>query len=112
MAQETAEKTGKQTPPQEPPYVEFFPSECKGCQLCADACPKKCIVMSESLNERSYHPAMYTGEGCTGCGICFYACPDPGAIRVYKKTKATAGPGETTEQSRTTLESKKAGAAE
>jgi Fe-S-cluster-containing hydrogenase component 2 len=55
---------------------------------------------------------MYTGEGCTGCGICFYACPEPGAIRVYKKTKATAGRGETTEQNKTTLESKKAGAAE
>jgi NAD-dependent dihydropyrimidine dehydrogenase PreA subunit len=81
MGQETKEKT--QT--LEPPYVEFSPSECKGCQLCADACPRKCIVMSESLNVHSYHPAMYTGEDCTGCGICFYACPEPGAIRVFKK---------------------------
>jgi Fe-S-cluster-containing hydrogenase component 2 len=32
---------------------------------------------------------MYVGEGCTGCGICFYACPEPGAIKVYKKTKTT-----------------------
>lgn len=81
MARETAEKTDTL----EVPFVEFSPSECKGCQLCAEACPKKCIVMSESLNERSYHPAAYTGEGCTGCGICFYACPEPGAIKVYKK---------------------------
>jgi len=89
MVQETAEKTDKEEAPHEAPYVEFSPSECKGCQLCADACPKKCIVMSEGLNERSYHPAMYVGEGCTGCGICFYACPEPGAIKVYKKTKTT-----------------------
>ncbi len=87
MVQETEEAV-KETPQHEPPCVEFLPSECKGCQLCAEACPKKCIVMSEKLNERSYHPATYTGEGCTGCGICFYACPEPGAITVYKKTKA------------------------
>lgn len=85
MAQEIAEKTDMQ----EAPYVEFLPSECKGCQLCVEACPKKCIVISESLNEHSYHPAMYVGEGCTGCGICFYACPEPGAIKVYKKSKST-----------------------
>ncbi len=80
-----AEEPNKKAEVLEPPYVEFSPSECKGCQLCADACPKKCIVMSEGLNERSYHPATYTGEGCTGCGVCFYACPEPGAIKVYKK---------------------------
>ncbi|MFH0777641.1 MAG: 4Fe-4S dicluster domain-containing protein [Candidatus Eisenbacteria bacterium] len=83
MSQQAAEKTDTS----EVSYVEFSPSECKGCQLCADACPKKCIVMSEALNERSYHPAAYTGEGCTGCGICFYACPEPGAIKVYRKKK-------------------------
>jgi 2-oxoisovalerate ferredoxin oxidoreductase delta subunit len=82
-----AQKTEGKKETLEAPYVEISPSECKGCQLCADACPKNCIVMSESLNEKSYHPAMYTGEGCTGCGICFYACPEPGAIKVYKKKK-------------------------
>ncbi len=81
MGQELEDKTQVL----EPPYVEFSPSECKGCQLCANACPRKCIVMSESLNKHSYHPATYVGEGCTGCGVCFYACPEPGAIRVFKK---------------------------
>ncbi len=65
--------------------VTVIKERCKGCQLCANACPRKCIVMSESLNKHSYHPATYVGEGCTGCGVCFYACPEPGAIRVFKK---------------------------
>ncbi|MBN1150797.1 4Fe-4S binding protein [candidate division WOR-3 bacterium] len=67
------------------PTVVINASLCKGCGLCIEACPKKCLVFSPDLNEKSYHPAAYTGEGCIGCGICFYACPEPGAIEVYTK---------------------------
>lgn len=65
--------------------------ECKGCGLCAEACPPKAIKMSENLNHYGYHTAMYTGAGCTGCGICFMACPEPGAITVMRLTAAKPG---------------------
>ena len=58
--------------------------ECKGCGLCVDACPPKCLSLLPGLNEYGAHPAHYSGEHCTACGICFYACPEPGAITVYR----------------------------
>jgi len=59
--------------------------ECKGCELCIEACPPNVLYLSDKLNSHGYHPSAYTGEGCTGCGICFYACPEPGAITVFKR---------------------------
>ncbi len=58
--------------------------ECKGCGLCVESCPPKCLVLARELSPYGVHPAQYTGEGCTGCGICFYCCPEPGAITVYR----------------------------
>jgi Pyruvate/2-oxoacid:ferredoxin oxidoreductase delta subunit len=58
--------------------------ECKGCGLCVESCPPKCLVLSPELNQYGVHPAHYTGKDCTGCGICFYCCPEPGAITVYR----------------------------
>jgi NAD-dependent dihydropyrimidine dehydrogenase PreA subunit len=57
-------------------------TECKGCGLCAEACPPKVLRMSEKLNRYGYHPAVYLGRGCTGCGICYFVCPEPGGIHV------------------------------
>jgi len=64
--------------------------ECKGCGLCAEACPPKVIAMSERLNHYGYRTATYAGHGCTGCGICFLACPEPGAITVLHLAAKTA----------------------
>jgi len=61
--------------------------ECKGCGLCVDSCPPKCLALAADLSAYGVHPAEYLGEGCTGCGICFYCCPEPGAIAVYRLTK-------------------------
>jgi MinD superfamily P-loop ATPase len=58
--------------------------ECKGCGLCVESCPPKCLVLAPVLSKYGVHPATYTGEGCTGCGACFYCCPEPGAITVYR----------------------------
>jgi 2-oxoglutarate ferredoxin oxidoreductase subunit delta len=58
--------------------------ECKGCGLCVESCPPKCLELTPELSAYGVHPAQYTGEGCTGCGICFYCCPEPGAITVYR----------------------------
>jgi len=58
--------------------------ECKGCGLCIESCPPKCLQLAPELSSYGVHPARYTGHDCTGCGICFYCCPEPGAITVYR----------------------------
>jgi 2-oxoglutarate ferredoxin oxidoreductase subunit delta len=58
--------------------------ECKGCGLCVESCPPKCLELAPELSAYGVHPARYTGHDCTGCGICFYCCPEPGAIIVYR----------------------------
>jgi 2-oxoglutarate ferredoxin oxidoreductase subunit delta len=73
--------------------------ECKGCGLCVESCPPKCLQLAPELNHYGVHAARYTGHDCTGCGICFYCCPEPGAITVYRlapppKAVALTQPGE------------------
>ncbi len=69
-------------------YVSVDAEECKGCGLCVESCPPKCLELAPELSHQGVHPAQYTGENCTGCGICFYCCPEPGAITVYKRPPA------------------------
>lgn len=66
-------------------HVVINIEECKGCELCIEACPAKVLVLSGKFNTHGYHPSSYVGAGCTGCGVCFYACPEPGAITVFKR---------------------------
>jgi 2-oxoglutarate ferredoxin oxidoreductase subunit delta len=66
--------------------VYFNEDKCKGCGLCADACPKKIIVLSEKLNTKGYHPASVSEENmkeCIGCASCARMCPDV-VIKVEK----------------------------
>jgi len=58
---------------------------CKGCGLCAAACPKKIVALAESrLNAKGYHPAAVEDmEQCIGCAFCAVMCPDC-AITVEK----------------------------
>jgi Pyruvate/2-oxoacid:ferredoxin oxidoreductase delta subunit len=56
--------------------------ECKGCERCIVACPRKVLRLRKGINRRGVRPAEYVGAGCNGCGICFYNCPEPYAIRV------------------------------
>jgi NAD-dependent dihydropyrimidine dehydrogenase PreA subunit len=69
--------------------------ECKGCGLCAEACPPKVISLSVRLNHYGYRTATYAGAGCTGCGICFMVCPEPGAITVLKLAHPPVNTGRT-----------------
>lgn len=64
--------------------VTISVEECKGCGLCVESCPPKCLELATELSGYGVHPARYTGSDCTGCGICFYCCPEPGAITVYR----------------------------
>ncbi len=70
--------------------VTIDTEECKGCGICVDACPPKCLLLLAELNAYAIRPAHYTGEDCTGCGICFYVCPEPGAITVFRLMVAKA----------------------
>lgn len=59
---------------------------CKGCGLCARACPKDLIELSKAkLNAKGYHPAVVTDEEkCIGCASCARTCPDV-AISIEKE---------------------------
>ncbi|MCC7560704.1 MAG: 4Fe-4S dicluster domain-containing protein [Methanobacterium sp.] len=65
------------------PYPVFNELECKACERCILACRPSVLKMSEDINERGYHYAVYKGEGCTGCGDCYYTCPEPLAVEVH-----------------------------
>jgi 2-oxoglutarate ferredoxin oxidoreductase subunit delta len=58
--------------------VTFKNEECKGCELCVEACPKKIVMMrTDIINNKGYHPAgIIEIESCTGCGFCAMICPD------------------------------------
>ena len=58
---------------------------CKGCELCASACPQDVLALSnDRITPKGYHPAELIAEGCTGCGICALVCPEA-AIAVYRE---------------------------
>lgn len=65
-------------------FVTIISSQCKGCRLCVEACPKDCLVIGSDINENGYQYAKFEQKGCTACGFCFYTCPEPGAITVHK----------------------------
>jgi 2-oxoglutarate ferredoxin oxidoreductase subunit delta len=76
---ESAAPSGKDVPPQEAPkeglekeyVIDIFRDWCKGCGICAEFCPKKCIRMNEAGE-----PVVDRADRCTGCGWCELHCPD------------------------------------
>lgn len=68
--------------------VVFIEERCKGCLLCATACPKNIIVKSQRFNRQGYQVAEAgpEAEACTGCASCALMCPDV-AVRVFKTRK-------------------------
>ncbi len=59
---------------------------CKGCELCVHACPSGNLSLSEQLNRKGYHPAVFKFEGthglCSACGICYWVCPDMAIAKI------------------------------
>lgn len=51
---------------------------CKGCEMCANACPKNLIALNkDKINAKGYHPAtLQNEEECVGCCACAIMCPD------------------------------------
>lgn len=57
---------------------------CKGCNLCAVACPLKVIALAKEVNSKGYNFAQpVLDDTCIGCASCAMVCPD-GCISVYK----------------------------
>jgi len=57
---------------------------CKGCDLCAVACPLNVISLSKEVNVKGYNYAKQMLEDtCNGCSSCAIVCPD-GCISVFK----------------------------
>ena len=58
---------------------------CKGCNLCAVACPLHLVSLSDTVNHKGYNFAeQKEWEKCIGCATCAIVCPD-GCITVYRK---------------------------
>ena len=59
---------------------------CKGCALCADACPKDVIALAAKIVNVHGYPFVEAvrPDDCIGCASCAIVCPD-GCITVYKK---------------------------
>jgi 2-oxoisovalerate ferredoxin oxidoreductase delta subunit len=74
------------------PYPVINTLECKGCERCIIACREGVLEMSDEVNQRGYHYAVYRGQGCTGCGDCYYTCPEPLAVEVHIPRKARKEP--------------------
>ncbi len=67
--------------------VVFREDLCKSCELCVGVCPKKIIVIKDSiLNRQGYHPAGISDQDqavCISCALCARMCPDA-VIDVFK----------------------------
>lgn len=64
-------------------FWSVFPGLCKGCGLCIEKCPVKCIEWSEGLGVYGTPRVEADMKKCIVCGICQMVCPDC-AIRVEK----------------------------
>ena len=65
--------------------VKIKKEKCKGCGLCVIYCPVKKMKLSEEINSRGLHFAVFSDNGskCNACSRCYIICPDT-AIEVYK----------------------------
>lgn len=65
--------------------------KCKGCELCAAACPQDTLELSRKLNSKGYHYIVKVQDNCTGCTNCALVCPEA-IIKVYRKLEKKKEP--------------------
>jgi 2-oxoglutarate ferredoxin oxidoreductase subunit delta len=69
--------------------IEVNVTACKGCLLCAEACPKQLLKQSSDVNAKGFFPVEFIDAEnpedalCTGCTFCALVCPDV-AIKVFR----------------------------
>ena len=70
--------------------LDIAVDRCKGCELCASACPKDVLELEPSIvNVLGHHPIRLTGPGrCTRCALCARVCPDA-VFTVYAAPRGT-----------------------
>lgn len=59
---------------------------CKGCGLCARACPRELLKIGSKLNKQGYPLVEIDASGqreCLSCALCARVCPDV-AIQVSR----------------------------
>ncbi|MGB9803798.1 4Fe-4S dicluster domain-containing protein [Desulfofundulus sp.] len=71
-------------------FWTIFPGLCKGCGLCMQKCPRKCLAWSDVLGVYGT-PSVEANEECNGCGICQMVCPDCAITVTKKKEEKKAG---------------------
>ena len=56
----------------------FDENLCKGCDLCAHACPKNILELDKNrINDKGYNPMIcFDIDNCIACGMCAIICPD------------------------------------
>lgn len=67
-----------------------FAGLCKGCRICQQVCPVKCIHIDDD-NRGVYNNKIVKVDidRCIACGKCELHCPDR-AVKVEKKTVQTS----------------------
>ena len=61
--------------------VTIDTEECKGCGVCVDACPPKCLELLPGLNAYGVHPARYTGRSARAAASASMFARSRGRLR-------------------------------
>ncbi len=65
--------------------VVILEDKCKGCYLCVNACPKKCLEIGTHFNVKGINPVVFAHpENCILCEDCAVICPDI-AIEIHQR---------------------------
>jgi len=60
-------------------------ARCKGCLICATACPKGLLKKGTEFNALGYYTVVVEcDDRCTGCALCAEVCPDVAIVEVWK----------------------------
>lgn len=65
-------------------------SQCKGCELCIEFCPKNVLARSKGFNAKGYHyPVVVTNAQCINCRLCVTVCPEYAIFSMDAGTRVT-----------------------